>query len=688
MRHGLILVLLSSLIAAELRVDPKEEALVAKRRNFWSFRAPVRPELPAGVQPIDFLSPAEKPLLERRAVIRRLTLDLTGLLPRPAEVETFLKDKQPGAYERLVDRLMATPHYGERWGQKWLDVVRYADTNGYELDADRPHAWRYRDYVIRSFNEKKPYDRFVKEQVAGDELYPGNKDALIATGFLRAGPQHVVGGNQDLEMNRQEELIEMTHAVSSGLLGLTVGCARCHNHKFDPILQSDYYRLQAILAPAEFAEVSIANKEETAAAEAAIERHKALLKPILDEIKAIEEPYRKAYREEKKKLLEPEFLAVLAIDKDKLNAEQKRLRKEAEGQISPTWDAVVALIPPDLKAKRRALRERMHQINLDEPDPVPHAYAVKDMDKAPETHILKTGDHKSKLAPVGPGLPLVLSPDLGKVPESPKQRRAALAEWLVNGQHPLTARVMVNRIWQFRMGKGIVTTMNDYGALGAKPSNAKLLDFLATEFVSSGWNIQHIDRLILTSKAYQQQAAQRRRMDAEQLRDSLLSLSGMLNLKMYGKPVKTPIEPEIYDIIFTEGEPDNLWPLPKDRTEMYRRSIYVENKRSIRLPALSNFDQPDTLSSCPERPVSTHALQGLTMLNSDFLQEQSKAFGRRIQEGCKSKDCAVRQAYSLALNRLPNPKELQLARTFFQKGGTIEDFALALVNRNDFVYLP
>lgn len=688
MRNGLALLLVSSLIAAELRVDPKEEALVAKRRNFWSFRAPVRPEVPAGVHPINHLAPATKPMLERRALIRRLSLDVTGLPPTPAEVDAFLKDSSTGAYERLLDRLMSRPGYGERWGQKWLDVVRYADTNGYELDADRPHAWRYRDYVIRSFIDKKPYDRFVKEQVAGDELYPGNKEALIATGFYRAGPQHVVGGNQDVEMNRQEELIEMTHAVSSGLLGLSIGCARCHNHKFDPILQSDYYRLQAVLAPAEFAEVLIATKEEAAAAEAAIERHKALLKPILDEIKAIEAPYRKAYKEEKKKSLEPQFLAVLALDKDKLNEEQKRLRKEAEGQISPTWDAVVALIPPDLKAKRKALRERMHQLNLDEPEPVAHAYAVKNVDKAPETFILKGGDHKSKLAKVGPGLPLVLSPDLGQVPEAPNQRRAALAEWLVNGQHPLTARVMVNRIWQFRMGKGLVSTMNDYGALGAKPANAKLLDYLAAEFVSSGWNIQHIDRLVLTSKAYQQQAEQRRRMDAETLRDSLLTLSGMLNPKMYGKPVKTPIEPEIYDIIFTEGEPDNLWPLPKDRSEMYRRSVYVENKRSIRLPVLSNFDQPDTLSSCPERPVSTHALQGLTMLNSDILQEQSKAFGRRIQQACKNSDCAVRQAYSLALSRLPSAKETQLAREFFRKGGTIEDFALALVNRNDFVYLP
>jgi hypothetical protein len=267
-------------------------------------------------------------------------------------------------------------------------------------------------------------------------------------------------------------------------------------------------------------------------------------------------------------------------------------------------------------------------------------------------------------------------------------RRAALAEWLVSGSHPLTARVMVNRMWQFRMGTGIVATLNDFGTLGARPSNLKLLDWLATELVASGWNLRHIDRLILTSQAYQQQAPQRRRMDSEQMRDSILFVSGTLNEKRFGPPIKTPIEPEIYDIIFTEGEPDNLWPLPKDKSEMYRRSVYLLNKRTIRLPILSNFDQPDAMSSCPERPVSTHALQGLSLLNSDFIQEQAKAFAARMSAGCADAACRVKQAYALALTREASAKEKQLALEFFEKGGTVEEFALALLNRNDFVYLP
>ncbi len=610
-------------------------------------------------------------MLELAKLKRRLALDVTGL---PAKDLT-------GSYEQMLDKLMASPQYGERWGQKWLDVVRYADTNGYELDAEREHAWRYRDYVIRSFNENKRFDQFLREQIAGDELFPGNAEALVATGFLRAGPRHVVGGNQDEEQNRQEDLIEMTHAISATFMGLTMNCARCHNHKFDPILQTDYYRLQAILAATEFRDVQIADGDEALRADEAMKQHQAKLKPILDEIKAIEKPYREQFRREKLPTLEKQFREVLEIPKEKRTEEQKRLAKEAERQLSPTWDEVVALIPPDLKTKRAGLRKRMHEINLDEPEPAAHAYSVFTVDEARKTHVLKVGDHKHKMQEVEAGLPLVLMKNLGDFSLDPRGRRAGLANWLADPANPLVARVFVNRVWQFRMGQGIVKTMNDFGALGARPGNGKLLDWLATEFVRSGYNVKHIDRLILTSKAYQQQALQRRRMDSDQLRDTILAVSGMLNPKMYGRPVKTPIEPEIYDIIFTEGEPDNLWPLPKDRSEMYRRTVYVLNRRTVRLPLLANFDQPDTMSSCPERPTSTHALQGLTMLNSDFMQEQAKAFAGRTRGD-------VTKAYELALGRGPSAAERRQAEEFFKKGGTAEDFHLALLNRNEFIYLP
>jgi len=671
MKRLLVPILCFGLLQADPRVDPKEEALVAKRRNYWAFLPPVRTAIPAGQHPIDFLEPAQRPLLDKPHLIRRLTLDLTGLPPTNFE----------GTYTQAIDRLMASPRYGERWAQKWLDIVRYADTNGFELDAERPHSWRYRDYVIKSFNANKPYNEFLREQIAGDEIHPGNAEALVATGFLRAGPRHVVGGNQDEEQNRQEDLIEMTHAISASFMGMTMNCARCHNHKFDPILQADYYRLQAILASTQFREVQIVDGDAMLATDTRQARHDALIKPIEDEIKNIEKPFREQFRVEKLPTLDKQFRDALDIPKEKRSEDQKRLAKEADRQLSPTWDEVVALIPPDLKAKRAALRQKIHAINMDEPDPAPHAYAAITVDQAQPTHILKVGDPRMKQQEVAAGLPLVLSKDLGNFSSDPRGRRTGLANWLTDSTHPLTARVMVNRIWQFRMGKGIVTTMNDFGALGARPTNLKLLDWLATEFIQSGWNIRHIDRLILTSKAYQQQALQRRRMDADSLRDSVLGVSGMLNLKMYGKPVKTPIEPEIYDIIFTEGEPDNLWPLPKDKSEMYRRTIYVLNRRTIRLPLLMNFDQPDTMSSCPERPTSTHALQGLTMLNSDFMQEQAKAFAARTKG-------SVERAYQLALGRSPSAAELLQAKDFFSKGGSAEDFALAMFNRNEFIYLP
>lgn len=677
-----------------------EEAFIGKRRSYWAFQKPVRPEVPelrsAWVRtPVDAFVMAgmrdkhesPKPPLDRLHLLRRVTLDLTGLPPTPGEVDLFLRDASPNAYEKVVDRLIASPHYGERWAQRWLDIVRYADTNGYELDEQRTHAWRYRDYLVRSFNQGKPYDRMLREQIAGDELYPNDKDALIATGFHRAGPIHLVGGNQDVEMNRQEVLTEMSGAVGSVFLGLTVQCARCHNHKFDPILQADYYRLQAILAATDYKDVEIAIPDEKASYEAAKKAYDARLEPLKKEIAAIEKPYREKLRQEKKSRLDAKYRAVLDIPEKERTPEQKVLAKDAQSQIEASWDEVLAQIPPAEKERRAALRRQMHRIALEEPEPLPAAYAVVNMDKAPTAYILKLGDPKSKIAPVDPGLPVVLAGHAA-YPQTAAGRRAALAEWLASPEHPLTARVMVNRIWQFRMGTGIVATPNDFGALGARPSNQKLLDWLATEFMSNGWNIKAMDRMIVLSSAYQQ-SGQSRRLEGETIRDSILAASGVLNLKMGGRPVRVPIEKEIYDIIFTEGEPDNLWPLALDRSEQFRRSVYLLNKRTVRLPMLANFDQPDAMTSCPVRPVSTHALQALTLMNSDFMQEQSGLFAERLQRECGADSgCSVRRAYKLTLGRPPRPEEEAMARTFFGEKGTLRQFCLAMLNRNEFVYLP
>jgi len=717
MRLLKVLLPLAAVVCLGATLD-KDDAWVAPRKNYWAFQKPVRPEVPglkgAWIKtPVDAfvlealrakgLEPS-KPL-DKTQLLRRVTLDLTGLPPTPEELSAFLKDESAGAYENVVERLLASPHYAERWAQKWLDIVRYGDTNGYELDAERTHAWRYRDYVIRAFQKDKPYDRFVMEQIAGDELWPGDKGALIATGFHRAGPIHLVGGNQDEDMNRQEVLTEMTGALGSVFMGMTVGCARCHNHKFDPIPQADYYKLQAVLAATEFDDISISTKEEHERHKAAVKEYKSKESVITDAIKAIEKPYRDRMKEEKRKKLAPEFAAAMAIPKAKRTEDQRRLAGEAEAQLKVSWDEVLAVLTPADTAKRTALRKKLHALEREAPEEPAHAYAVKNAAMAPVSFVLKVGDYKMKQQTVLPGFLRVLNDEVA--PVEPEGRRSALAKWLANAENPLTARVMVNRIWQARMGVGIVATPNDFGVLGQRPTNQKLLDWLATEFVAKEWSVRSMDRLIVTSSVYKQAAEHdakkaevdpqnklywrmnRRRLDGEFLRDGALAVAGVLNTKMFGRPMKVPIEREVYDLIFTEGEPDNLWPVELDERDHYRRSLYLLNKRTVRLPMLANFDQPDAMTSCPVRPVSTHSLQALSLLNSDMMRGAARKFAARLEKECTGDAaCRIKRAYMLALAREPEAAELSQAREFVAGGGPWEDFALAMLNRNEFVYVP
>ncbi|MDQ6701202.1 MAG: DUF1549 and DUF1553 domain-containing protein [Acidobacteriota bacterium] len=707
------------LVSGAVEADT-DEAWVAKRRSYWAFQKPVRPQVPLvenawARTPIDaFLFEALRakglepsPPATREQLIRRVTLDLTGLPPKPEEVAAFVQDRSSTAYEKLVDRLMSTPQYGERWALTWLDIVRYADTNGFEADSYRPHAWRYRDYVVKSFQQDKPYDRFLKEQIAGDELWPDSEEALIATGFNRLGPIHIVGGVQDEEMNRQERLTEMAGVVGPVFLGLTVGCARCHNHKFDPILQSDYYRLQAIFAGTEFKDKVLASAGEKAVYEEAKKAYEARLKPLKEQITEIEKPFRGQLRARKVAALETSLQQVLTVPKDQRNEEQKKLAKDAESQVEIRWDELLAALPPPVKEARASLRRQLLDMQLSEPEPLPAAYAVADMDGAPpETHILKVGDYKAKLGLVQPGFLKVMAPQGGDVPQTAAGRRAALANWLGSPDHPLTARVMANRIWQFRMGTGIVGTVNDFGVLGQRPSNQRLLDWLTTEFIEKHWSVKAIDRTIVLSNAYRQSAAfdkakgqidpenkfywraNQRRLEGEIIRDEVLAVAGTLNLEVGGKPIRVPIEKEVYDLIFTEGEPDNLWPVTPDPKQHTRRSLYLLNKRSVRLPLLANFDQPDTMTSCPMRSTSTHALQSLSLFNSDFMQDQAKAFAQRLQrEAGPNRDRQIHRAFELALARAPRPRERTLARQFLVKA-PLSDFCLTLFNRSEFVYVP
>jgi hypothetical protein len=698
----------------------KEAAFIGNRGSYWAFQKVSQPPVPpvsdAWVRnPIDAfireglqakqLQPS--PPLDKASLLRRLTLDLIGLPPTPAEVTAFLADRSPGAYEKVVDRLLASPHYGERWGLKWLDVVRYADTNGFELDQDRPHAWRYRDYVIQSFNEDKPYNRFIEEQIAGDEMFPGDKNALIAAGFARAGSEHVVSGNIDPDVSRQEVLTEIATSVGQTFLGMTINCARCHNHKFDPILQADFYRMQAIFGAAKGKEVDIATDAEKAAWKIADEAYQARLKPVSEALEKLAAPYKEKIEADRLAQIEPQLRDAYNIPKDKRTPEQEKLASNAKDQIEPTWDIVVAAMTPEDKAKRAELRVKLHQIEMTEPDPLPQAYTyVNTGEPAPQSYTLRLGDPKNPIDPVEPGVPRVVRANY-QIPQEPVGRRTALARWLASPDNPLTARVMVNRIWQFRMGNGIIRTPNDFGLMGDRPSNKALLDWLAAEFMTKGWSVKTLDRLIVTSNTYRQVSTpsapgaaadpdnrllwrmNRKRLEGEILRDEILSVTGSLNPRLGGRPVRIPIEPEVYDLIFTEHERDGLWPVNPDKTVQDRRSIYLYNKRSVRLPLLSAYDQPDDITSCPVRGTSTHALQALSLLNSDFMQEQSQAFAARLQRDCKgAKSCEIRTGWNLALARPPKPAETQLAQGFLAKGGSLTDMCLALLNRNEFVYVP
>jgi hypothetical protein len=714
------LIALCLCLTALSATEDNEANFIGSRGRYWAFQKVSRPQVPALSDPwirtpIDafILGALRAKKLEpsapadRLRLIRRVTFDLTGLPPAPSEVESYLHDRSANAYEKLVDRLLASPHYGERWASKWLDVVRYADTNGFELDADRPHSWRYRDYVIGAFNHDKPYDRFIKEQLAGDEIYPGNTEALIATGYARAGQEHLVAGNIDPEVSRQEVLTEIATSVGHTFLGLTVNCARCHNHKFDPILQADYYRLEAVFAGAKGKEVEIATAEEKAAWTAADKAYQDRVKPIADALKDIQKPYKDRLITERLAKLELPLQEAWHIPEDKRTPEQKILAKNARDQIEPTWDEVVAAMSPEDKDKRLKLRLRLHEVELTQSDPLPTAYVYTNDGDAPQSFVLRMGDPHNRLDPVDPSVPRVLKASW-EIPKSSTGRRTALAEWLTSPENPLTARVMVNRIWQFRTGQGIVRTPNDFGVMGDRPSHKELLDWLASEFVQKGWSVKAMDKLIVMSSVYQQSALpdarrdaidpdnrlywrmNRKRMEGEVLRDTILSSSGLLNPKIGGRPVRVPLEPEVYDLIFTEHERDGLWPLSPDVTEPYRRSIYLYNKRGVRLPMLSAFDQPDAITSCPVRPVSTHALQALSLFNSPFMQEQSNAFAKRLESECKSgrSTCTVDRAWRLTLSRAPQPREMAMAKKFLAGGGSLAEMCLALLNRNEFVYVP
>jgi hypothetical protein len=737
------------------------EKFSAEKREHWAYQ-PIKRVDPPGTERRDWARNAIdrfilagledagwKPAAEadRSALIRRVTYDLTGLPPLPEEVAAFVADRRPDAYERLVDRLLASPKYGERWGQHWLDLAHYADSNGFELDLERPDAWRYRDWVVKALNRDLPYDRFVQLQIAGDDVSPGDAQALIATGFCRCGPRELVSGNIIPEEKRQNELTEITGTVGSVFLGLTIGCARCHDHKFDAIPTTDYYRLQAFFNPSELLDVPIATRAEQEAFAAAQKGIEAKLAPLRAEKSTLEAPYRQALSDQKRAMLSAAERAILAIPEKERTPAQKKLAMGLQGSLRVKWEEVAAAVAanPRDHARREQLRREIDAIERTLPRPPAHAMALVDEAKrASDTFVLKRGDFRNRGAKVLPRPPGVILASQKQAPFTPASivpradktgRRAALAEWLTRADNPLPSRVIVNRIWQYHFGRGIVTSSSDFGVRGEPPTHPELLDWLASELIANGWRMKPLHRLMVTSATYRQSSRpeakqvaddpensllshmNRRRMDAEGVRDAMLTVTGELQGRMGGPGILASLEKEVKDLIFTEAEVVDLWPENRDPAEQARRSLYLFRKRNVRYPLFDAFDAPDTQSACPRRETSTHALQALVLLNSDFAAGRARALaGRVLDEGCEC--CAgerVTWLYQRVLARNPRPAEIERAEAFVKSqierirvgidaghaskadgtGGSIDpvkaawtDLALSLLNCNEFLYVP
>jgi hypothetical protein len=727
-----------------------------EQRAYWAFKLPVQAPLPAVknfTHPIDrFLERARAskgvspaPRADRRTLIRRAYLDLIGLPPTPAQVQAFLDDKAPDAWTRVIDALLASPHYGERWGRHWLDVARYADSDGFEQDFNRPDAWRYRDYVVASLNQDKPYSQFLKEQIAGDEIDGRSHETLIATGFLRAGPR-VNFREKDNPERRWDYIDDLISTIGRGTLGLTVNCARCHNHKFDPIPQKDYYSLAAALNGFVEIEVPLAPPAEAEAYKAANKAIDAKQAPLRAQVAALEKPYRERLRSEYIKREFPENVqrAVFKPEAGRTPGEQLLAAQVLTGGGVSAKDIEKAMTPDEV-AKKADLASQIAALEKQRPTPLPMAEIVTDGDwrftpngngddtvgcpkcrippadrpngmflhdgpgryEPPPTHFLIRGDPDSKGSLLKPAFLTVAT--YGNPPtEIPRPdgrtsgRRLALAEWITSPQNPLTARVIVNRAWSYHFGRGIVATLDNFGKMGEPPTHPELLDWLAVEFMNKGWSLKQLHRLMMTSDAYQMVSAydhggnvkkdpenlllwryRPQRLDAETIRDNILAVSGGIDLKMGG----TPIFPHVPEDILKTEMVKGTWENQPDGPAVWRRSIYVYQRRSLPFPMFETFDHPDMNLSSGQRNVSTVPTQALTLLNNPFVVRQAELLAERIKKDAPA-DLAkqIDLGYQYALARPATRLEKSLALETV-KSQDLVDFTHVLLNLSEFLYM-
>ena len=717
--------------------------------DHWAFEPPRRADLPRledegwvrtpidrfikhqleeqGIQPV---GPAAK-----RTLFRRAYLTLVGLPPTPDELETHLRDDSPDAYKKVVDDLLSRPQYGERWARHWLDVVRYAESNGYERDGAKPYAWRYRDYVINSFNNDKPFDRFLTEQLAGDEIEGSNAESQIGATFLRLGSWD--DEPADPMVDRYDQLDDVLGVTATTFLGLSIRCARCHDHKFEPLSQKDYYRLLAVFKPLKRPQDKrtdldrlVGSEEELAAYRTAIERAKQKVERRKRELEKVRKAVMKRTLESGNNAIPSVNLfdhAATLLAMQRQPGQRNDREKELVAAFDKKLDTAISQFATLEEASRiETLRQEIETIERARPPEPPRAYIwYEDTSIPPVTRVLARGDTTQPTSVVDAETPTILgasSLDPEQRPLYSTGRRLALARWMASPQNPLVARVMVNRIWQGYFGEGLVTSENDFGVAGERPSHTELLDYLATEFIEAGWSLKHMHRLIANSAVFQLSSAwdeaagridaenrllwrwRTRRLEAETVRDSMLAVSGRLNLTMGGPSIFPKLPQAVLD---GQSVPGKGWKT-SDEEEASRRSVYIFVKRSLRVPELDLLDAPDSSSSCEQRRVSTTGPQALTFLNGEFTHRQAADLAARLaKEAGKDPPAQVRLAFTLALGRPPTNAEVSEALDFLTnqaeqiraddtaagregtntKKKALDAFCLILLNTNEFFYL-